>query len=279
MLTLDQKGFPVMLSSMQVPTKSGNPFHNPSTGEFSYAPTGVIILKGNNLLKLLSAGSRKQLADRAKLSNANQLAARIIDGKLYIVLLRDGKRVHSFTILPRKQDTNQRVKVTPVINDSVVQAARNLGLSDEQIIKFIEDKSGIKFEENQRQEILDLVQQQRLDDIVAYLDYQLQAKVGQIKKSDSLMRIAVGRGFFRQTFSKLDEAQTKIILDRLQGLGWSEDELQASIVGKFPKRLKDVFEIELKKEEGKDKLESKRQARTGQEPRKEAGKKTRPEPS
>lgn len=259
-ITLDDKGFPLLLGPIQVPTKSGNPFHNPASGEFSYAPTGVQVLKGQNLLKLLSANSRKQLADRVALGKANQLAAELVDGKLYIVLLRDGKRVHSFSILPQKQKTNQRIKNDPIVRDSVIEAARNLGLSDDQIIAFIEEQSGIKFEEDQREEILDTVKEQRLDDLVAYLHYQLQTRTGKIEKSDSILRIAVGRGFFRRVFSSLDEAQTQIVLQRLQAKGWDDEVLQASVITKLPKRLKKLFEIEDKKTQGKEQIESERKA-------------------
>jgi hypothetical protein len=272
-ITLDHSGYPILLGSVPVPTKSGNPFHNPLTGEFSFAPAGVLVLGGGNLLKLLSAGTRKVLADRAKIGKANQLIAGFIDGKIHIVLLRDGVRVHSFAVAPSQEKgkaqkegesntTSGKLQVTPVIKDALLEAARNLNLSDAELIKFIEEQTGVEIGEEQKQQILDLVQEQRLEDLIAYLHQQLRVRVDGAAFDDGLVTIAVGRGFFRKTFSGLDEAQTKIVLQRLEGKGWSENVLQAAIVSKFPKRLKKIFEIENKQQKGQEKIDESKSSRT-----------------
>lgn len=271
MPALDSKGYPILLATKVASTKSGNPFHNSATGEFSFAPAGVQILKGGELLKLLSAPSRKTLGDRIKLSGANQLAAQIIEGKLHIVLLINGKRIHSFAILPKTdaqkakegEGKNQAgIEITPVIKDAMIEAARNLGLEDDQIIKFIQDKTGAIIGEEQKQAILDGVQDQRIQDLVDYLDQQLKTRVEGAPQNDALVKISVGRGYLRKTFSRLDEATTKIVLDRLSGRGWNTPVIQATIVTKFPKRLKDTFEIENKKDKGKEEVESKQKKST-----------------
>jgi hypothetical protein len=260
-ITLDEAGYPILLGSVPVPTKSGNPFHNPLTGEFSFAPAGVLVLGGGDLLKLLSAGTRKVLADRAKIGKANQLIAGFIDGKIHIVLLRDGVRVHSFAVSPSQEKgkaqkegegnaTSGKLQVTPVIKDALLEAARNLNLSDAELIKFIEEQTGVEIGEEQKQQILDLVQEQRLEDTVRYLHQQLKIRVENQPQNDALVTIAVGRGYFRKVFSGYSEEETQIILQRLEGLGWSENILQANIVTKFPARLKKAFAIENKKEKG-----------------------------
>jgi hypothetical protein len=273
-ITTDENGYPLLLATQRVATKSGNPYHSSLTGEFTNAPAGVLVLKGENLLKLLSPGTKKILADRAKIGKANQLAAEIIDGKLHIVLLRDGKRVHSFSVKPKTQGSNERVKVTPVIKDALIENARNLGLSDEQIIKNLQEISGVEFSDEQREEILELIKEQRLEDTIAYLHYQLQVRTKERPQDDAILRIAVGRGYFRRVFSQYDEAQTKIILDRLRAKGWGDEILQAAVITKFPKRLKEVFTIEHKQDKGKDEL-----TRTRQAARKEAGKEAKPKKS
>jgi hypothetical protein len=251
-ITVDKKGFPRIDLGVAVPTKSGNAFHDKFTGKFSFAPPGVIILEGSDLIKNLSTSSRKVLFERAKVGRANQLSARIIEGKLHIVLLNNGKRVDSFALRPTSekkgeqaksgQDTSKLGKGVPELSDSerdnILEIARDLNLVGDKLKKRLEKIFEGQLSPGDKEVVKRMIDQQRIDDLVAYLHQNLLKKLKE-DKSTSKVKILTPRGYLRKSFANIDEPTMKIILQRLQGKGWSEQELQDNVVKSLPARLKE----------------------------------------
>lgn len=276
-IEVGQNGFPVLKEdhidlgtvSVDANTKSGNPFHNPATGQFTFAPAGMQIITGEKLLKGLSTPTRKLFFQRTAVTQANQVAARVIDGNLHIVLLRDGRRLDSFAVKPQQGASGQGtggenkpgvsgkpIEVTPTLEDAAREAAR-LGLTGDALVKFLE-KRGINATGSALQQVEDLVKNKKLDDLIDYLHQALRKRFHKEDQIDRI-RISVGRGYLKKTFATLDEAQTRIVLQRLQGRGWSEDVVQGAIIPQMPKRLKDVFQNQRRIDTGKEQIKKAQQ--------------------
>jgi len=264
MLKIDKAGFPrisedkINFASVKVPTESGNPFHNPFTGEFTFAPPGVKIFEGEDLFRDLSTSSRKVVFDRVALTQANQASARIINGNLHIVLLRDGRRLDSFGFPPKeiqKEDAEARennvqfpdskLQITGEIRDAIMAAARDLDLVGGALIAFIEEQVGTKFSREQKKELLRLINEQRINDLIDYLHQNLR-KQELNEKDQGKIRILTPRGYIRRTFARLDEIQVQEVLTRLQARGWLESVIQERVVAGLPQRFKNRFHVEAK---------------------------------
>lgn len=256
MTKIDKNNFPrlepdlnlgVIISPVKSGTGRGNSAHDSGTGRFTFLPKGVNILEGSNLAKGLSTATAKLFREKAAAVGANQASLRIINGKLHVVLLVDGKRLGSFAVEPidvRKGKAKEGGPVAELSDsekDYIIKFARDLGLSGEKLkTRLSEVFKGIS--PPQIQELEHMIDAQRINDIVAYLDFRLRKEIREESISDSEVRIAVGRGFLRKSFAILNEDQTKIILQRLQGIGWTTQELQRGMTGKLPKRLKPIVE-------------------------------------
>jgi hypothetical protein len=262
-LELDEKGYPI-LKLGAVPTKSGNPFHNPATGQFSFAPPGVRILKGTKFIKGLSTTSRKILFARAAAVKANQLAAEIKDGKLVLVLFRDGRLLHSFALAPPKgtdgeklpdeeSGEGQRLGITSEVRDLILEAARNIGLQGDSLFSFIKEELGIELSDGQKKQIQQMVHEIRLEDLISYLHQNMQKKL-EGKKELGIVRILTPRGYLRKAFSNLEEEDVAEVISRLRAKGWTENVVQSSIINGLPKRFKDVFKDENKVKKGEDEI-------------------------
>jgi len=276
-IEIDSSGYPRLKEdkldfgtvSVDADAKSGNPFHDPATGKFTFAPAGMQIIVGEKLLKGLSTPTRKLFFQRSQITRANQVAARVIEGNLHIVLLRDGRRLDSFAVAPQKGEKGKGtggedhpgvlgkpIEVTPVLEDIAREAAR-LGLEGDKLSKFLQEH-GISITGNALQQVEDIVTRKKLDDLVDYLHQALRKRFHKEDQIDRI-RIAVGRGYLKKTFAKLDEAQTRIVIHRLQGRGWSEDIVQGAIVPQMPKRLRDVFQNQRRIDKGKEQIKKAQQ--------------------
>lgn len=273
-IKIDKNGFPCVyadsepleLASIFVPTKTGqgNPFHSSFTGKFTFAPPGTQILKGGNLIKGLSTSTRKILFDRAAITKANQISAQVINGMLHIVLLNDGRRLDSFAVKPRSQDTQKAAGEATgatlpdslTLRDAVVDAARE-GLQGSDLRAFLKER-GIQVDQpGLLEQVIEKVEQQRLTDVVDYLHQQLRKQVKEESQIDRV-RLSVGRGYLRQVFSRYDEGQIRDILVRLQGRGWSEDIIHSNVISKLPKRLKEPIQSSIRVVKGKEEVKKKK---------------------
>lgn len=267
---IDNNGYPVVYSDDQVnlgvkivPTKSGNPAHDSFTGRFSFLPSGVQVLRGEELFKELSTGTRKHFFERVQISGANQVSARIINGKLHIVLLKDGRRLDSFSVKPRSDRADAGTPERPgeaagarqasslVVRDAVVDAARE-GLQGKELKKMLTER-GIDFSGGLLAEIEQMIKQQRQTDVIDYLHQTLRKQVHKEHQIDRV-RLSVGRGFLRQVFSRYSEDEIRTILVRLQGRGWSEDVIHANVISKLPKRLREPIQSSVRRTKGKEEI-------------------------
>lgn len=267
MFGIDSKGYPIVypdrvdLGITIVPTKTGggNPSHDSFSGKFSFLPGGVVAIRGEDLLKGLSSPQRKVLFQRAQISKANQVAARIINGKLYIVLLSNGRRIDSFSLSNPADSAQTGTPQTPpggagapaigspVVRDALVDAARG-GLEGKQLTQFLE-KRGIQIPPGGMAQFMQLIDEQRKNDLVDYLDQQLRKQTHQSDQIDRV-RISVGRGYLRQVFSRYKPDEIKVILQRLEGRGWSEDVIHSNVISKLPKRLRDPLQSSVRQVAG-----------------------------
>lgn len=262
MLKIDESGYPrlelgTIISPVKSGTGRGNSAHDSFTGRFTFLPPGINILEGKEHAQELSSATARLFRDRAKAVGANQAVMRIINGKLHFVLLKDGKKLDSFAVesvekRKGKDDPVQaptEARLTDEERFAIIKMARDLGLSGEKLQKRIADTfEGIA--PDQIQQIAHEVDLQRLLDLVMYLDQRGRIELKNEKISDNEIRIGVGRGFIRRSFSTVSPDQLRIIQQRLQGLGWTPEETNKILIGKVPKRLKDELKSENKSAEG-----------------------------
>jgi hypothetical protein len=258
-ITVDEKGFPVLLAekidlATFAPTKSGqgNDFHDSFTGKFTYAPPGVQIMGGEELIKGLSTTTRKVLFDRAKAVRANQLNAAIIDGKLHIVLLKNGRKMDAFAVLPKgqreeakrnaegEQEGGVEIDLTDSnIRDTLIDAARTLGLQGEGLKKFLEDRLGGEIDPRLFESFEIAVRDFRLNDLVDYLHMNVLPE----DSATNELRVSAPRGYLRKTFAGLTPEEVQIVFTRLGGRGWSEESLQTKVAGSLPAKLKKAIHV------------------------------------
>lgn len=260
---IDKNSFPrlepdlnlgVIISPITSGTGRGNSAHDSGTGRFTFLPKGVNIVIGQDLAQGLTTQTAKLFREKAAAVGANQAALRVINGNLHVVLLVDGKRMASFQVEPKDKRANKNNPNDPNVpgdigaptpelsteeKDFVIKLARNLGITGEKIAEKLKEQfKGIS--PPQIQQLEQLINTQRIDDLVHYLDTRLRIEVHHEKIDDAQIRIAVGRGFLRRSFAAMDEDAIRIVIQRLQGLGWSQDELTQGVHGKLPKRFKSL---------------------------------------
>lgn len=255
---IDSKGFPELFEDqvdLAVVAKvaegrPGNDFHDKFTGKFTYAPSGVRVLSGGAFLKAIDSTQRQRLFNAAAGTKANQLGVKLINGQLQAVLLRDGRRIISFSLgadptkgknapqtAPDGSKEGAPVQLTPALRDTIVDAARDLNLTGDKLTKFIEDRAEGELSPGDIASIINLIKDQQLNDLVDYLHQQLRRIVKKETTKDEI-RISVGRGFLRKSFANLDKAQTVEVLTRLQARGWLEKDIQDHVADSLPKRLR-----------------------------------------
>lgn len=251
-IDIDKKGFPrlkedslelgTIISPIKSGTGRGNSAHDSFSGRFTFLPPGVQILEGMELAKGLSSATAQLFRDRAKATSANQAVLRVVNGNLHFVLLKNGKKMNSFAIQPEdvrkgvKQE--QPARLTDQESIAIIKLARNLGLSGEKLKNRINEMfTGIA--PDQIQQIEHEVDRQRILDLVMYLDQRLRIELKGEKITDEEIRIGVGRGFMRRSFATIEKPQLLDIIQKLEGLGWSTDQVNKGLVGKVPKRLKE----------------------------------------
>lgn len=273
MINLDKNGFPVLVADRVdlgvniVPTKTGqgNPAHDTFSGRFSFLPGGVQVLQGEELLRSLSTATRKVFFQRAAVTKANQVSAQVVNGKLHIVLLNNGRRLDSFVIAPQtQQDTNQAPSQTagaatgatqtalPLVRDAIVEAARE-GLQGSELRDFLL-KRKINVTGDNLAAIMREIELQKKNDIVDYLNQQLRQQVNKENQIDRI-RLSVGRGFLRKVFAHYKEDEVRGILQRLEGMGWSQDVIHSNVISKLPKRLRDPLQSSFRKQAGKKEIQ------------------------
>jgi hypothetical protein len=257
-ITKDSKGIPIMLKdkidlAIAVPTESGNPFHNPATGRFTFAPPGVNILQGSEIFKTLDKATRNSIFGRSKFLNANQASAQKNGDRIEIVFLRDGRFLGSFSMKDpeaekRKKEAEKAGKEgqkaaidSDVGRDRLISIARDKSIRGERLKDYLEQVLGREASEEEFDQAEQAIQDQNLLDLIQYLHQKLSEKYDENSLKDQV-RVAVGRGYLKQEFSNLDEAQTQEVFNRLNGLGWQTDQIQETIVPQLPKRLKEAFD-------------------------------------
>ncbi len=229
------------LSARQVPTESGNPFHNVATGKFAFAPPGVSFIEGGNLLKVIDANARKTLGVRAQRVKANQAAIKIVNGQTIVVLLRDGRLLDSFSVAATQtKGTNIKIGDDPDEKAFILDAARDLNLEGDKLRKWLEGKFHREITDEEFLELERIINSQRIEDLIQYLHTNLRRKL-KGESENNMVRIRTPRGFIRRSFSRLEEKDARYVVDRLQLRGWSEKEIQENVISAMPKRLRDIL--------------------------------------
>lgn len=259
MIELDSNGFPQIVKdelelaviSRVAEGRPGNDFHNAATGEFTFAPTGVDVIAGNNLLKRLDKASKVRLAQYAKIANPNQLLARSVElGKVQVVFMRDGKHLADFQLdlEPEKgQKKPEDVLVKEFassgeLRDYIIDIARDLDLQGESLENFIKRESRGELSPGDLASIKNMVETTRMNDFVDYLHYQLRLHTGKEKIQDEI-RVSVGRGYKKKLWRMFSTEQAQEVLTRLQARGWQESVIQEFIVDTMPGRLKEAINV------------------------------------
>ncbi len=261
MIELDAKGYPrlkedriglAVFSPSNSDTGRGNDFHDPRTGQFTFSPPGNRVIEGGPLFKQMSKSSRKLLFDRAKAFQSNAVAARIVNGQLHLILLRDGKRVDSFALDPVDQREGEQqgppqsdeVSGLPVEQlddrerDILFQVARNVALNGEEAFQEVASRFEREISPAQKAIITQWIVDQRVSMLVAYLDLRFRQSIKGEKISDAEFKIKVGRGMLKKTVAGLDPSAIRAVSSRLEGLGWSSEDVGTHWLDSLPERLR-----------------------------------------
>lgn len=242
MITLDKKGYPVLKLGVAVPTESGNPFHDTFSGKFSFAPPGVKIVVGTQIVKNLSPANRRILFDAAKKTKANQMGVSLVKGKLQFTLFRNGVLLTRFTLADDTAEVGGRqggedssplgglTAPTGAWRDAVVDAARETSLEGDALKNFFEEKLNMKLDERTVTRLAELVDEQRINDISDYLNSYLSDD-----SSTNKIRISAPRGFVRKAFASLEVHVIQEIFARLRQRGWSDEILNDKVAVQFSK--------------------------------------------
>jgi hypothetical protein len=265
-LTLDKKGFPVLLEDdlklgVVVPTESGNPFHNPQTGRFSFAPPGVNVIKGGEYLEGIKSDLRKYLFEVSKKSGANQLAIKDVNGSLQFVLMRDGRHLGSFSAQSQvdKGETTALSISDPLLRDAIVEAARNPSLTGEKLRAFLSERIGKEIDDEVFEQIQTQIDDQRLNDLIDYVSQNLHRKLDGIPFTNTI-RLHTPRGYLQKNFSNLTPEQAQEVITRIQHRGFTEEQVQTYVVAKFPKALREKLEVEHKQKTKSEKKDEETEA-------------------
>lgn len=235
--------YPILFASAVVPTESGNPFHDVTTGRFSFAPPGVNVISGRQFLRQIDTNSRKKLFARAKLTGANQLAVKEKDGQIIFVLFKDGRALSTFSFPQVGQEGQKapaQIPQTGALRDALIDAARNPSLTGDRLESFLTGRLGDAFDPSEFGVYEKMIDELRLNDLLDYLHQNLRRKLHGEKQTDKI-RISTPRGYLAKTFAWLDEEKTRLVLDRLRARGWSENDIQENVINQFPKRLQKFF--------------------------------------
>lgn len=259
MIELDENGYPQLIEDeMELATISkvaegrpGNDFHD-AGGKFTFAPTGVTVLGGNEILKRLDAASKVRLAQYAKIARPNQMIARETElGKVQAIFMRDGRHLAEFelSVEPEKGKKNKPEDVllkqfasSGELRDYIVDTARDLLLQGESLDNFIKRESHGELSPGDLMSIKNMVETARMNDFIDYLHYQLRLHTGKEKIQDEI-RLAAGRGYRKKIWRAFSVEQAQEVLVRLQARGWTEADVQEFIVDSMPARLKKVINV------------------------------------
>lgn len=250
----NQKKYPKITKSNKInfaavrQVESGNPYFDPSTGKFSHGIPGARVLAGENLLKSLPANFRRNITDRVRLLKANQVGFKEVDGQIVVVILKNGKQLNTFSVQAQQREGQvDEFKVTKALRDQFLDVARDLKIGQEALDELIQDRMEGNLTTQEIADIKNMIIDVRLDDLVDYLDQKLKNKIEGVKQSD-FVRISVGRGYEKRSFSDLSVQQANEVLKRLQGRGWSEAQVQDNVAASMPRQLREKINVDHKEE-------------------------------
>jgi hypothetical protein len=239
-------------ANIRIQVESGNPYRNSNTGKFGYELPGVDVITGKRYLMGMNKEAKNALASRARFTSATQMALKEgIDGEVIVVLANAGRILDKFALpdaMPGEEGEPMEQEsvldfTEDSLRDSLLYAARNLNLDEENIIKSIEEKVGRELSETEISQLNEEIDKQRLEDLIQYLNVNLDRKLREGTKT-GIVRIQTPRGYIRRTFSNLDAANTEKVFTRLRAMGWGEDVIEEQIASSLPARLKKELGIQ-----------------------------------
>lgn len=249
----------INFSSVKIDVESGNPYRDPNTGKFSFGIPGVRFYAGLALFKNLPKGTKDLITQRILAFGGNVVGLRQTGDKVNVVVLKDGRLLGKFSVdvnsqvVRTEQETSQENVETNFSSeekDAIIDAARDLDLNDQSLKNFLTERLSIEIDEQLLTQLAAQVENQRIDDLISYLDSNM---VRKSEESNSRMvRIRAPRGYLRKIFSILDENQVSDIIQRLQAKGWDDSQVNSEIVEKLPTRLKQRFATEGENEQEED---------------------------
>lgn len=223
---------------------SGNPFFDPRTGKFGFAPPTTSIRAGGAVLRTLSAAGRKEVAQRAASVKADAVAAFATEKGVKVTLLRNGRPVDD-VLLPRERLRSANL---PTVQgspeelrrrmDAVRDAAREFDRFGEGDVKeFLKGRTLRDLSPAEIEMFVADVTEQRLSDLVDILDQRLRKKgLGRFKRDRRTVQINVPKGFARKSLHGLLDEEVSDLAIRLRAKGWSDDDLVRELIGRFHER-------------------------------------------
>jgi hypothetical protein len=178
------------------------------------------------------------------------------NGDLVVVLGTEGRILDTFSIPSQNPvegdspapegesagETGRRYEAAfdpddELLRDAILDAARNLNLAEDQIVKAVEKRIGRELSDAEKHRLKLEVDRQRLEDLIQYLHSNLDRKLEKGEQGGRV-KIRTPRGYLRRTFAGLDKTQAEKVFNRLKAMGWEDQELTDHVASTLPRRLK-----------------------------------------
>ncbi len=220
---------------------SGNPFNDPRTGKFGFAPPNASVRAGGAVLRSLSLKGRKTIAQRAAAVKANAIAAFATPDGVKVTLLRNGRPVDDVLLpdevirsanLPNIQGSPEELRRR---QDAVRDAAREFDqMSEGDVREFLGGRVLRDLTPAEIEIFVADVHEQRMHDLVDILDQRLRKKgLGKILRGRRTVQISVPKGFARKSLNGLLDEEIRDLAIRLRAKGWTDEDLVRELIGRF----------------------------------------------
>lgn len=135
--------------------------------------------------------------------------------------------------IPANTDPNAYLRQMDAIRD-LAREMDDLDAGDVQ--DYLAARVTRPLEETEIQELLVLIRQQRINDLVDMLDYQLRGLIDGIKRGRRKVKVSAPKGWMRKTFNSITDDEFLSVINRLEARGHKREDLQRSVLSRIKKQ-------------------------------------------
>lgn len=270
---LDENGYPVLrdrepelialanaklnktvshVSGAKRTSDSGNPWFDPRTGRFANGPPGVTVKEGGALMRNLLNDAKRYISEQTANLQADAISAVPgQNGQVQITVWKDGEALIQFNAATRETAPEQAAKEeAPATNtipegietdewhrrmDAVRDAAREFdSMSLQDAKEFLQGKTARELTQSELEAFLHDVHMHKLSDLVDVLDNTIRKSVADKFRARRTVRVVPPRGWVKRTLAALEDEDIAILHSRLTTRGFSEEELDKYLIGRYP---------------------------------------------